>query len=73
MRRPLVSLRLSDTGGLARKDRITHRIDLAEIYRDTDNKARAREELQKVLSLPATDYNDRFYKERAAKDMNKGE
>lgn len=50
--------------------RISHRIDLAEIYRDTDNKARAREEFQKVLSLPATDYNDRFYKERAQKGLN---
>ena len=49
--------------------RITHHIDLAEIYRDTNDKARAREELQKVLSLPATDYNDRFYKERAQKDL----
>lgn len=49
--------------------RITHHMDLAEIYRDTNDKARAREELQKVLSLPATDYNDRFYKERAQKDL----
>jgi tetratricopeptide (TPR) repeat protein len=49
--------------------RITHRIDLAEIYRDTDNTARAREELQKVLSLAETDYNDRFYKQRAQKDL----
>ena len=51
-------------------NRISHHIDLAEIYRDTDNKARAREEFQKVLSLPATDYNDRFYKQRAQKDIN---
>ena len=49
--------------------RISHHIDLAEIYRDTGNKARAREEFQQVLSLPATDYNDRFYKERARKDL----
>ncbi|NUQ94302.1 MAG: hypothetical protein HOQ11_08515 [Gemmatimonadaceae bacterium] len=49
--------------------RISHHIDLAEIYRDTDDKARAREEFQKVLSLPATDYNDRFYKERAKKGL----
>jgi Tfp pilus assembly protein PilF len=53
--------------------RVSHHIDLAEIYRDTDNKARAREEFQKVLSLPATDYNDRFYKERARKELNEGE
>jgi tetratricopeptide (TPR) repeat protein len=49
--------------------RITHHIDLAEIYRDTDDKTRAREQLQAVISLPATDYNDRFYKQRAEKDL----
>ncbi|MFL5561690.1 MAG: tetratricopeptide repeat protein [Gemmatimonadaceae bacterium] len=49
--------------------RITHHIDLAEIYRDTGDKTRAREQFQLVLSLPATDYNDRFYKQRAAEDL----
>jgi tetratricopeptide (TPR) repeat protein len=49
--------------------RITHRVDLAEIYRDTDNKARAREEFQQVIAMPATDYNDRFYKQRAEKGL----
>jgi len=49
--------------------RITHHIDLAEIYRDTGDKTRAREQFQAVLSLPATDYNDRFYKQRAQKGL----
>lgn len=49
--------------------RITHHIDLAEIYRDTGDKTRAREQFQAVISLPATDYNDRFYKQRAEKDL----
>ena len=49
--------------------RITHHIDLAEIYRDTGDKTRAREQFQQVLSLPATDYNDRFYKQRAQKGL----
>lgn len=51
--------------------RITHHIDLAEIYRDTDDKTRAREQFEAVISLPATDYNDRFYKQRAEKDLKK--
>ena len=45
--------------------RITHHVDLAEIYRDTGDKTRAREQFQAVISMPATDYNDRFYKYRA--------
>jgi tetratricopeptide (TPR) repeat protein len=49
--------------------RITHHIDLAEIYRDTGDKTRAREQFQAVISMPATDYNDRFYKQRAEKDL----
>jgi tetratricopeptide (TPR) repeat protein len=49
--------------------RIAHRIDLAEIYRDVDDKTRAREQLQAVITQPATDYNDRFYKQRAEKDL----
>jgi tetratricopeptide (TPR) repeat protein len=49
--------------------RITHRIDLAEIYRDTGDKTRARQQFQAVLSMPATDYNDRFYKQRAEKEL----
>ena len=49
--------------------RITHHIDLAEIYRDTGDKTRAREQFQAVISLPATDYNDRFYKQKAEKEI----
>ena len=53
----------------AEPGRISHRIDLAEIYRDVGDKTRAREQLQAVISQPATDYNDRFYKQRAEKDL----
>jgi Tfp pilus assembly protein PilF len=49
--------------------RISHHIDLAEIYRDNGDKTRAREQFQAVITLPATDYNDRFYKQRAEKDL----
>jgi len=53
----------------AEPGRISHHIDLAEIYRDTGDKTRAREQFQLVLSLPATDYNDRFYKQRAEQGL----
>ena len=52
-------------------NRISHRIDLAKIYLDTNNKARAREEFETVLREPAADYNDRFYKQDAEAQLKK--
>jgi len=46
-------------------ERIVHRLDLAEIYRDVGEKAKARAEFELVLRLPATDANDRVYKQQA--------
>ena len=53
-------------------DRIVHHADLAEIYRDTDDAARARAEWETVLRLKATDYNDRFYKQTASERLKVG-
>ena len=52
-------------------NRISHHIDLAKIYLDTDNKARAREEFETVVRVPASDYNDRFYKQDAEEQLKK--
>jgi tetratricopeptide (TPR) repeat protein len=52
-------------------NRISHRIDLAKIYLDTKNKARAREEFDAVIRATATDYNDRFYKQDAEEQIKK--
>ena len=46
--------------------RVVHHLDLAKIYRDRGDKTRARAEFEEVLRLPATDYNDRFYKDEAS-------
>ena len=46
-------------------DRITHHVDLAGVYRDTGDKAKARAEWQTVMKLPNRDYNDRYYKAEA--------
>jgi tetratricopeptide (TPR) repeat protein len=46
-------------------DRIVHRIDLAGVYRDMGDKAKARAEYQAVMKLPNRDYNDRQYKAEA--------
>ena len=53
----------------AEPGRISHRIDLAEIYRDIGDKTRAREQFQQVIAMPAADYNDRFYKQRAQRGL----
>jgi len=46
-------------------DRITHRVDLAGVYRDMGDKAKARAEYQAAMKLPNRDYNDRHYKAEA--------
>jgi uncharacterized protein HemY len=50
-------------------ERIVHRIDLAEIYRDVGNKAKARAEFEMAMKLPISDYNDRRYKAQADKGL----
>lgn len=45
--------------------RLTHRMDLAKIYADVGDKAKAREQLELVLRASASEYNDRFYKAEA--------
>jgi tetratricopeptide (TPR) repeat protein len=46
-------------------NRIVHRVDLAEIYRDVGNKAKAREQAEFVAKAPPTDPNDDIYKRQA--------
>ena len=53
-------------------DRITHHIDLAGVYRDTGDKAKARAEWQAVMKLPNRDYNDRYYKGQADAGLREG-
>lgn len=45
--------------------RLTHRLDLAKIYVDIGEKAKAREQLQRVLDGPAVDVNDPIYQREA--------
>jgi regulator of sirC expression with transglutaminase-like and TPR domain len=50
--------------------RITHRLDLGQIYADVGDKAKAREALDFVRRAPEADYNDRFYKQKAEKALS---
>jgi tetratricopeptide (TPR) repeat protein len=53
-------------------DRIVHHLDLAGVYRDTGDKAKARTEYEAVMRLPNRDYNDRYYKAEADAALRKG-
>ena len=45
--------------------RLVHRIDLAEVYLDRSNTAKAREQLEYIVRAPTLEANDVRYKRRA--------
>jgi tetratricopeptide (TPR) repeat protein len=49
--------------------RLTHRLDLARIYRDRGEKAKAREQYEAVIRGPATEFNDRKYIQEATAEL----
>jgi tetratricopeptide (TPR) repeat protein len=53
-------------------NRIVHHLDLAGVYRDMGDKAKARAEYETVMKLPNTDYNDRQYKAEADAALRAG-
>jgi Tfp pilus assembly protein PilF len=53
-------------------NRIVHHLDLAGVYRDMGDKARARAEFEAVMKLPNADYNDRHYKGEADAALRAG-
>ncbi|HET9424532.1 MAG TPA: tetratricopeptide repeat protein [Gemmatimonadaceae bacterium] len=52
-------------------NRITHRLDLAEIYLDRKMKDKAKEQLEWIASAPITELNDKHYKAAAAEMLAK--
>jgi len=50
-------------------DRIVHKLELASVYADTDNKPKAREQYQAVLKLKQADFNDKHYQEQAEREL----
>jgi tetratricopeptide (TPR) repeat protein len=50
-------------------NRITHRLDLAGVYADRGMKERARKEYEWIAGAPIVEYNDRNYKEEAARRL----
>ena len=51
--------------------RVVHRLDMGEIYRDTGDKVRARTQFETGLRLPATEYNDRRFKAEIQADLDR--
>ena len=49
----------------AEPNRLIHHLDLAKIYADMDNTAKAREQFELVVRGPATEYNDPRYQQDA--------
>ena len=50
-------------------DRIVHRLELASVYADNKNKAKAREMYTALLQMKPTDYNDKHYLVIADKEL----
>lgn len=51
-------------------DRVVHKLELASIYADTGNKAKARETYQAALQLQPLEYNDKRYLEQAQRQLS---
>ena len=49
----------------AEPNRLVHRIDLAEVYADRKNTAKAREQVEFILKAPVSEVNDAKYKRQA--------
>jgi tetratricopeptide (TPR) repeat protein len=50
-------------------DRIVHHLDLAGVYRDRNEKAKAQEQYQTALKLKPMEYNDKFYQQQADREL----
>jgi hypothetical protein len=49
--------------------RITHKLDLAGVYADRDQKDKAKALYEWIATAPIVDYNDRNYKEEASRRL----
>lgn len=50
-------------------DRIVHRLDLAAVYRDQGDKAKARTQYELALKLKPAEHNDRSYQQQADREL----
>jgi tetratricopeptide (TPR) repeat protein len=65
------AVRYMEAAVASEPERITHRIDLAEIYEDVGDKAKAREQYQTILRATVMDAKDPQYKQQAEARLKK--
>lgn len=65
------AVRYMEAAVAAEPERITHRIDLAEVYEDVGEKAKAREQYQVIVQSPVHDARDPQYKQQAEERLRK--
>jgi uncharacterized protein HemY len=65
------AVRYMEAAVASEPDRIVHRIDLAEVYEDVGDKAKAREQYQVIVRSEVHDAKDPTYKQQAAERLRK--
>jgi regulator of sirC expression with transglutaminase-like and TPR domain len=65
------AVRYMEAAVASEPERITHRIDLGEIYEDVGDKAKAREQYQVVVRSAVRDAKDPVYKQQAEQRLKK--
>lgn len=63
------AVRLMEKAVALEPERIVHRLELAAIYADSGDKAKAREQYQMAVRLKPSDFNDKQYQEQARKEL----
>jgi tetratricopeptide (TPR) repeat protein len=65
------AVRYMEAAVAAEPNRVVHRLDMGEIYRDVGDKTKARAQFETGLALPVTDYNDRRFKGEIQADLQR--
>jgi uncharacterized protein HemY len=65
------AVRYLETAVTAAPERIVHRLELGEVYRDRARFDDAKRQFEAVLTLPAADYNDERYKAVARTNLER--
>jgi len=65
------AVRYMEAAVAAEPERVVHRLDMGEVYRDSGQKDKAREQFEAGLKLPSTDFNDSRFKSDIREDLNR--
>jgi len=65
------AVRYMEAAVAAEPERVVHRLDMGEIYRDSGDKAKARAAFERGLQLPSKDYNDARFKSEIKADLDR--